>query len=189
MITNAMTVILLATITFILVSIVLRSFTNGITPTPTSLKVKQEVIRVAEAYNPSTIADFGAGWGTMAIAFSKEFPTATVYAYETSLIPFLYMKGMIRLRGYRNIVVIRKDFFTASPEQFDLIYCYLFTRAMRELSITLSTYRGVVISNTFSLPGVTPYSSVQVSSWNITTPIYIYREQKGNLNIDKIVYE
>lgn len=174
MISNTVTLILLAIVTFIFVSLMISSITNGITPTPTQLSVKQEVIRQAKPYDPSTIADFGAGWGTMAFAFAKEFKSAKVYAYETSFIPFIYMKGMVRVRGISNVVVIKKDFLTVSPDQFDLIYCYLYTKAMRELSITLSDYRGVVISNTFSLPGITPSSSVQVSSWNTTTPIYIY---------------
>lgn len=176
MISNTVTLILLAIVTFIFVSLIISSITNGITPTPTQLSVKQEVIGQAKPYDPSTIADFGAGWGTMAFAFAKEFKSAKVYAYETSLIPFIYMKGIVRVRRISNVVVIKKDFLTVSPDQFDLIYCYLYTKAMRELSITLSDYSGVVISNTFSLPGITPSSSVQVSSWNTTTPIYIYRE-------------
>ncbi|WP_345242734.1 class I SAM-dependent methyltransferase [Pontibacillus salipaludis] len=176
MISNTITLILLAVITFIFVSLMVRSITNGITPTPTQLSVKQEVVRQVKPYHPSTVADFGAGWGTMAFAFAKEFQSTKVYAYETSFIPFLYMKGMVRLRGFSNVVVIKNDFFATSPDQFDLIYCYLYTKAMRELSITLSDYRGVVISNTFSLPGITPSSAVHVSSWNTTTPIYIYRK-------------
>ncbi|KGP91143.1 hypothetical protein N780_17455 [Pontibacillus chungwhensis BH030062] len=128
MISNAITLILLAIITFIFISLLIRSITNGITPTPTHPNVKKEVVRQVHASPPFTVADFGAGWGTMAFAFAKEFKSAKVYAYETSLIPFLYMKGMVRLRGYSNVIVIKKDFFTASPEQFDLIYCYLFTR-------------------------------------------------------------
>ncbi|MCD5325429.1 MULTISPECIES: methyltransferase [Pontibacillus] len=175
MISNALTLILLALILLILISIVTRSSKNGITPTPTSPKVKEEVTAIVKNYTPTTIADFGAGWGTMAFALAKEFPHTDIYAYETSLVPYLYMKGMAKLKGYSNVRILKKDFFTVRAGEFDLIYCYLFTGAMKQLSPMFASYNGTVISNTFALPNTVPTATKNVASWLGTTPIYIYK--------------
>ncbi|MYL34908.1 methyltransferase [Pontibacillus yanchengensis] len=161
--------IVLIVVILSLLSIAYFSIKNGITPTPTNTRVKKEVLSLTKSYQPMKVADFGAGFGTMAFGFAKTFPNARVDAYETSWIPFFLMKARLRMSDHANLYIWKKDFFHVDSSQYDVVFCYLYVDAMTKLRNKASPTR--LITHTFALPGHHPEKQVSIG----VTPIYVYK--------------
>ncbi|MFD1020803.1 hypothetical protein [Thalassobacillus hwangdonensis] len=144
-------VLLFTTLT--LVSLLLYTWKNGIGPTPTSRRTIKKVLAYTKEVKPASIAELGAGWGTVAFAFAKAFPDTRITAYETSPVPYLYMKLRLLLQPQDNLVILRKNFLTESLDTYDFLYCYLYTGGMIQLQENLRTYEGWILSNTFAFRG------------------------------------
>lgn len=140
------------------VSILYMSFRNGIAPTPTSPTVRNELLLHLPEQSPGVIAELGAGFGTLAFSVAKKYPSATVIAYENSLVPWLYMKLRLNLFPIPNVTLLYKDFFKENLSKFNLIICYLHRENMLKLEQKFSKElrNGTSIyTHTFSLPNWT----------------------------------
>lgn len=177
-----MTTILLFPIFFgifvwIVGSIVRWSIKNGISPMPTSRKVKGQLLGLLPEKLDGAIVELGSGWGTLSFPLAKKFPACNVIGYETSPIPFFISK--IRQFFYKplNLQLIRHDFFKTPLGNASLIVCYLYPDAMRKLKqkfeneLTPGTW---IISNTFAIPGWNPIHIKEVSDI-YRTKIYLYK--------------
>ncbi|KGP74509.1 class I SAM-dependent methyltransferase [Pontibacillus yanchengensis] len=169
MVYTILQVTVLLVVMFSFVSIMYFSIKNGITPTPTSARIKKEILSLTKSYQPMTIADFGAGFGTMAFAYAKAFPNARVDAYETSWIPFFLLKVRQRMNGYANLHIWKKDFYLVDSSRYDVVFCYLYGGAMTKLSRQVSSTR--LITHTFALPSHQPEEHISMGM----TPIYVYK--------------
>jgi Methyltransferase small domain len=168
----------------ILAVIVLYSFIYGITPTPTSPKVKNKLLEMLPELTEQEIVELGSGWGTLAFALARHFPNCQVHAYEISPIPFLVSIILSKWFAFPNLTIKRKDFFHISLKNVALATCYLYPEAMnrlknkfeRELSPEAS-----VMTHTFAIPGWIPIRFERVDDLYLT-PIYLYqiKSSKGN---------
>lgn len=163
-------------------SVVWWSLKNGISPMPTSYKVRRKVLASIPPTMHGTIIDLGSGWGNMAIQMAKVLPQCQIIGYETSFIPYYFSKAWIFFEKVPNIKFIRKDFFDASLKEGALIYAYLYPGAMKRLTKKFNdelSLGSIVISNTFALPGWDPVQVLEVKDM-YNTRIYMY--VKSNIN-------
>lgn len=159
----------------VILSIVWWSIKNGISPMPTSAKVKAELIKSLPECR-GTIIDLGSGWGTLLIPLSHANREAQIIGYETSPIPFAF--SYLRTLLCPNLHIYRRDFFSVSLENATMVICYLYPGAMQKLQRKFDQELkpgSWVISHTFALPDWKPVKIVQVDDL-YRTKIYLYRK-------------
>lgn len=153
------------------------SWVYGITPTPTSTKVKKQILHLLPKNIRGEIVELGSGWGTLAFALARQFPCNAVRGYEISLIPYLLSLGVAHWFSYPNLRLIREDFFNVSLTQASLVVCYLYPEAMMRLKVKFErelapeTY---ILSHTFAIPGWIPVAFARAPDL-YQTPIYLYQ--------------
>lgn len=166
--------------------IVWYSWRYGITPTPTSFRVKHRLMDVLPLVSNGQIIELGSGWGTLAFALAHHFPKVQVMAYEISPIPYLVSKFLAQLRPLSNLKIARKDFFAVSFAHTSLAVCYLYPQAMMRLKTKFEKElapTAYVLSHTFAVPGWIPIR-VEYASDLYRTPIYLYQIR---LSVTKIL--
>ena len=161
-------------------SIVFYSLYNGISPMPTSPKVKHQVLYVlSENEMQGTIYELGSGWGTLAFAIAKSFPKCQVIAYENSLVPYIYTKIYKFFIRTNNLNIKRENFFNVLLSEANTIVCYLSTDIMVRLQPKLESElqkETLVVTNTFALPSWTPQQTIETEDL-YRTKIHIYANQ------------
>jgi hypothetical protein len=161
----------------IVLSIVWWSIKNGISPMPTSPRVKAALFASLPTVE-GTIADLGSGWGTLVFPLADRYPKCQVIGYETSPIPYTLSLLRQTVQRRANLSLIRRDFFEASLENAALVLCYLYPKAMTRLQDKFDRELkngAFVISHTFALPEWQPLKVVEVNDL-YRTKIYIYKK-------------
>ena len=161
----------------VIVHLLVYTVISGISPVPTTPRVKAKMLEAGPERFKGTILDLGSGWGTLAYAFAKQYPEALVIGYELSPIPWCFCKVRQWYKPQPNLLFQRKDYRKVSFTQADLIVCYLFTRGMRELRPKLEqelTPGAWVISNTFAVPEWEP-ERIDTAADQYETRIFIYQ--------------
>jgi trans-aconitate methyltransferase len=156
-------------------SIVWHTLALGISPMPSSRRVRDAVLAALPTDLEGEVHELGAGWGTLAVPLARRFPRAQVIAWESSWVPWavLWLRG----RALPNLEVRRADFFTADLTRARAVVCYLFTGAMERLSTKFhqELSRGAwVVSHTFALRGWVAATTVVVEDL-YRTPVFVYR--------------
>ncbi|MCM3703653.1 class I SAM-dependent methyltransferase [Paenibacillus macerans] len=146
-----------------MLSIVYKSWRNGISPMPASAEVRRAVAaelnrltgqaggrgpmsgwmpadgRKQAADEPVapasaySIVEAGSGWGTLALHLAKSRPDWRITGIENSWIPWAVSRLALRLSAYGNTVFIRGDLYEYRYEQADAVVCYLYPGAMKRL--------------------------------------------------------
>lgn len=181
---------LIAVVTLIaVISIVLVSWKNGISPMSTSRLVRQVVIQeVHRIPGYGDIIEAGSGWGTLGVDIVRHCPGKRVTGIENSVIPFWFsqvissmMIGFRKAKGERNSLrgrlrFIRGDIYKSSYEHADGVVCYLFPGAMTRLVHKFSRELppgARVISVCFALPGKVPLRTITCKD-ALRTKVYVY---------------
>lgn len=166
----------------IVLSIVLRSWKNGIPPMPTSAPVQRKVVEELKRLSgPITrVVEAGSGWGTLANQIARLFPDWRIVGIENSPIPLAISWLIAHLSSLRNINYIRGNLYDYAYEHADVVVCYLYPGAMTRLDPIFRerlVSGAVVISICFALPGWSPERVV--TCWDMyRTKIYIYKNAK-----------
>lgn len=155
--------VVLAAVAAAMFSIVAYTLLLGIGPMPSSRAARAVVLELVresvQGRADCELHELGAGWGTLAFALGRAFPSARVVAWERSPVPWLFCAVRRRLTRAPNVELRRADFFAASLERADVVVCYLFTGAMERLGPKLERELrrpgAVVVSNTFGVRGWT----------------------------------
>jgi hypothetical protein len=156
---------------------IVYSWRYGITPTPTSAKVKKQLLQILPKEIKGSIAELGSGWGTLAFALARYFPYNQVHAYEISPIPYYISKVLSCFYSYPNLHIQRRDFFAVSLKNVSLVVCYLYPEAMTRLKAKFEQELRpgtFVLSHTFAVPGWLPIRSERANDL-YQTPIYLYQ--------------
>ncbi len=173
----------LIVIFWIWLSVVLWSLKNGISPMPTSEKVKSKLLVSIPPKIHGTIIDLGSGWGNMAIRLAKQFPQCHVIGYETSPVPYYFSKIWLFFDKIPNLQFRKKNFFSVNLKDSSLIYTYLYPGAMKilynkfEEELIPGT---IVVSNTFAVPQWDPVQVLEVKDI-YNTRIYMYVKSSSNI--------
>lgn len=165
-------------------SIVFYTLKNGISPMPTSTKVKKDLLSMIKGLNgkPNSIQriyELGSGTGSLSCAISRQMTSATVIACENSPIPYVLSVIRAKLTRCQNLILKRENFDQLNITPAELIICYLSTEIMVNLSSKLKKELrpgSFIISHTFALPEWTPEKIIYVNDF-YRTPIYLYRVQ------------
>lgn len=161
----------------VLFSIVMWSIRTGISPMPTTSKVKNILLQALPPQVQGTIYELGSGWGTLAFSLAKHYPQCQVIGYESSPVPYWISLGLSWLTQNNNLRLVKQDFFQAHLQDAALVVCYLFPGAMSKLKqkfekeLPPETW---VISNTFVVPGWEPLEIYQVNDL-YQTKIFVYK--------------
>ncbi|EAU63345.1 conserved hypothetical protein [Stigmatella aurantiaca DW4/3-1] len=159
-----------------MLSIVFFTLRTGISPMPTSAKVRRELLALIPPGLEGTVLELGSGWGTLAFALADACPRAQVVGFELSPLPYAFSWLRQRLAPRPNLRLVRQDFTNVSYEGASLAVCYLFPEAMRRLAPKLAEELppgAFILSHTFALRGWTP-SRTAVAADLYRTPIYLY---------------
>jgi SAM-dependent methyltransferase len=159
-----------------MLSIVFFTLRTGISPMPTSGRVRQQLLALLPGGLEGTVLELGSGWGTLAFALADACPRAQVVAFELSPLPYAFSRVRQWVRPRGNLRLVRRDFFHASFAEASLVVCYLFPEAMRRLAPKLAQElpRGAfILSHTFALRGWTPRRTT-VAGDLYRTPVYLY---------------
>lgn len=140
------------------ISIVGFSLYTGISPMPSSWKIRDLLLRELPQ-NVTCIYELGSGWGTLAFPLAKKFKHVELHAFELSFFPWLVSAIIQKMGKYSNLHLHRKNFLKEPLEGVDVIVCYLYPGAMRNLKpkfeheLKPGTW---IFSNSFSIPGWQP---------------------------------
>jgi hypothetical protein len=172
----AMMLLVVFILILIAISILISTIKNGISPMPTSPKVRGVFLASLPRTAPDHIAELGAGFGTLAFAIAHKYPDSTVVAYENSIIPFLFMKLRKFISKTPNLEITYKDFFRQNLTSYSLIVCYLYPGAMNKLEEKFEKEllpQASIYTHTFAVPHWKPKETWQVNDFYRTT-IYHY---------------
>lgn len=172
-----MAVLFIACLALLVGVIVLYSLKYGITPTPTSSKVKKELLAILPELKEGEIAELGSGWGTLAFALARKYPACQVEALEISPVPYFCSWLISKWTAFPNLELTRRDFFDVKLNRAALVVCYLYPGAMEKLKekfekeLEPGTY---VATHTFAVPGWKPLLTAHASDL-YHTPVYLYQ--------------
>jgi len=175
--------LLLALLVFAMVSIAWSTWRLGISPMPTSPKVRALVLSRVPADFQGTLYELGAGWGTLAFPFADRFPKARIVAFELSLLPFAFCWMRQRLWPRPNLELRHRDFFKASFSEAAFVVCYLYRAGMSRLGPKLSRElppNAQILSHTFALHGWHPRETLVAPDF-YRTPVYVYGRESAPL--------
>jgi hypothetical protein len=167
----------LALVCVALVSIVWSTLRLGISPMPTSPRVREVLLPMIDPATTGEIHELGAGWGTLAFAIAARCPQAKVIAWEASPFPFLFCWLRARVTPRPNLELRFGDFHRADLREASLVVAYLWTGAMTRLSAHFERELrpgAQVISHTFAWRGREP-EETRVAADLYRTPVYRYR--------------
>ena len=168
---------LLAGLAFaITASIVFWSLRLGITPTPTSRKVRLTMEPLLPESVDGRIYELGCGWGTLLLMLGRRYPNHSITGYEQSTIPYLVARVLTVHKT--NVRVLKQNFFTARLTDPGLVTCYLFPEAMKQMDGYLKRQLSghcTVISHTFRLPGWESIKEVKANDL-YRTSVFVYRK-------------
>ena len=161
-------------------SIVVSTWQTGISPMPSSIQATRQMLRLIPHGFQGRILELGSGWGHVAMAAAKCFPSSSVVGYELSLLPFFFSRASLRIQARENLTFQRLDFMEVSLDTADVVICYLYPGGMSALSEKLLQELrpgSIVISNCFHLPGWQPVETIVLGDL-FATRVYLYVSQE-----------
>lgn len=180
-------VLMVTLVLLAVLSVVYVSWTNGISPMPSSAPVRRTVADEINRLNRSdTIVEAGSGWGTLALHVILRCPVKRLIGIENSPIPLWASRAIVRLAfrlvpeysavSRASITFIHGDIYSYPYENADVVVCYLYPGAMRRLSAVLNNRLAPgsrVVSVCFALPGWRPERVVTCGDL-YRTKVYVY---------------
>jgi len=158
-------------------SIVWSTSRVGISPTPSSGKARDAIVRLMADTGTGPVYDLGSGWGGLAIRLARKYPDRKIVGYEVSFFPWLVSVVFKKILRLNNLEICKKNFLKADLSGAEVLVCFLHTDGMREIAEKLAVeegFNGFLISNYFALPSFQPEASVQINDF-FKSPIYRYR--------------
>ena len=160
----------LSVLFIVLLLLLLFTWKNGVSPMPTSHKIRDALLENLPELNDGTIIELGSGWGNLLFPLSKKYAGCSIIGFENSPIPYLFSSF---LNHSKNLKIVRNDFFEKSLREANLIVCYLFPANMERLKEKLERELRPgtqVVSHTHEIPTWKPKQTISVDS----STIYLY---------------
>lgn len=174
---NSISLILLIPVLLASVSVVWFTLSLGISPMPSSRRVRLSLFAVVDELAMDSLADLGSGWGSLVIPLARRYPGARVTGYEASWVPWFYSLLLKQAFGLKNLTLKRDNFLDADLSDQRLLICYLFRGGMDALEQKLeSENRRIphVLSHTFAFPSRRPDRVFRIDGRFSQTPLYLY---------------
>ena len=159
-------------------SIVYRSWRNGISPMPSSAPVRRAVAEeVNRLSRTGTLIEAGSGWGTLALDLARRCQGWTIIGLENSWLPLWVSRALACLSKKQSAVSFqRADLYEYAYEQAAVVVCYLYPGAMKRLSRIFDVKLApgtVILSVCFALPEWEPERIITCGDV-YHTKIYVY---------------
>lgn len=126
---------------------------------------------------PLKVIDLGCGAGTLLVPLAKEFPQHQFVGYDWDW--FVTKIICFRTRKFANVTIVRDDFMKADFKIYDLLLCFLDTKAAEDLSLDLKDKikeNAVIISSAFELKDMQPSEILDAKSYGMPLKVFIYRK-------------
>ncbi|MBI2644577.1 class I SAM-dependent methyltransferase [Candidatus Uhrbacteria bacterium] len=154
---------------------------TGISPLCTSKKAARIVIDIVQKeYAKKNMYDMGCGYGEFSLMVHAELPDTRIIAVDMSPLRIFYAKLFSFFRKGR-ISFLRKDLFTISVMDADVVYCYLPWSLMPRLEKKLLRELkngALVITNTTVFPNWKLQEKRQTHIGNdYFEMLYVYRKE------------
>ncbi|GHD60651.1 hypothetical protein GCM10017083_46830 [Thalassobaculum fulvum] len=156
--------------------IVAYALRTGVPPMPTGSGIRAVMLRLLPATVDGTVYDLGSGWGGLAFALARRYPSNRVVGIELSPLPWLFARAMLMLRRYPNLEFRRAELMAASLSDAGAVVCYLMPATMRRLApkLTAELRPGTpVVAYSFAFDGWPPDAAV-LEAESGPMPVYRY---------------
>ncbi len=173
--TDIIAILLIATGMYATISIVFWTLELGISPTPTSNRVKQYLKQLLPDSVDGKVYELGCGSGSLLEILNNHYRNNQVVGLERSPLPWLIAR--LRFGNNRDTLISKENFLGRDLSDAGLVVCYLCPSVMVTLAKKLKRDLPdgcLIISHTFSLPGWEPVKELQANDL-YKSPIYLYR--------------
>ena len=167
-------VVALALVVLAVVLLFAYTLRTGISPVPTSPRVKAVMLASLPPHLDGPIHELGAGWGTLAFALARRYPALPVVAHELSPVPWLFLLARKAIQRAPNLTIRRADFLEADLRAAALVTCYLYPGGMERLRPKLEAELrpgAILLSNCFAMPGWAP-TATRIADDLYAPPVY-----------------
>ncbi len=165
----------------ILIAKFITIFTWAFTNPPSIPSDRKSRAKIAEligkySKNPKIIYDLGSGYGDLAFHISKKHPLSKIIGIERLGYAIFISRVKRKLFGYKNVNLIRGDYFKQDYQEADVIVGFFIQSIMDKVEEKLTPLKGkILISNNFYLPNIEPLEVIKIRYLLSTRKIYVYR--------------
>jgi hypothetical protein len=146
---------------------------------PSRPRALKKIVEEINLQDGQVFFELGAGSAPLLRRLARRYPNVKFIGIENSLIPWSI--GILLALPYRNIKIIKQNFWQTDLSQADFIYCFLNVRVMRELENKFKTNckpGATIISYIFKLPNTEPVKILAIGQ----AKIYFYTINKVDNN-------
>jgi len=159
------------------IAFILISFRNVVPYVPSPRKIIRQMLEMADVKDNERIVDLGSGTGRIIIPAAKKFNKNLIFGIDKSLVLRLITKLRLLFHPFINkrIQVLNQDFFNIDISSYDVIFCFLTPRALRQLTPKFKLLRqgSRIISYMFPLEDCQEFEET-VSHISAKDSIYYY---------------
>lgn len=152
---------------------------------PSFGKMKKIALSEAEKFlssskRPLRVIDLGSGTGGLLLPLAKKFSQHQFVGYDWDFFVCQILK--LRARKLSNLTVVRDNFMNVDLSQYDLLLCFLDTKAAEELSLKVAKEiksDAMIISSAFELKDLTPQQVFDAKSFGMPLKVYVYKNSNN----------
>lgn len=133
---------------------------------------------LSSSKHPLKVVDLGCGVGGLLLPLAKKFPEHQFVGYDWDFFVCQILKW--RSRKLSNLQVVRDNFMHADLKKYDLLLCFLDTKAAEDLSLKMKQEikdDALIVSSAFELKGMTPTEVFDAKSYGMPLKVYLYKKQ------------
>ncbi len=131
---------------------------------------------LSSSKHPLKVVDLGCGVGGLLLPLAKKFPQHQFVGYDWDFFVCQILKW--RSRKLSNLQVVRDNFMHADLKKYDLLLCFLDTKAAEDLSLKVKQEikdDALIVSSAFELKGLTPTDVFDAKSYGMPLKVYVYK--------------
>lgn len=175
---------IVAAMLLVVISIVYKSWRNGISPMPSSSHVRQVVANEVNQISKSgTLIDAGSGFGTLVMHIAQQCPEWKVIGIENSPVPLwisrIFARAISKIKGIplTSVSLIKGNLYNYNYAEINVIVCYLYPGAMKQFERIANSQLSpdtTIISVCFAIPGWEAERMITCRDL-YRTKVYVYR--------------
>lgn len=170
-------IVSLAIALVVIALIYIYTLLTGISPMPTSAKVRGAMLAALPDNINGAIFELGSGWGTLAVPLARQYSNCPVLGFEISPLPWLYSRLRQMVTQTQNLTFHRRNYLTADFSASALIVVYIHADGMEKLKPKFERELKpgtLILSNFFQIRGWEPIQELTVDDIH-QTKVYLYQ--------------